>query len=417
MVMEVDEDEGYKAERAYVALLHGENKTFLLYAASLGNRLRQLDADTRRVLLVGKSAEDHPAPQGEHVKSLSAIWEVEEVDLVDCPVADKSRRKRHRYVFTKLRCLEVPYRRIIFLDLDVIVRSSPAPLFEVPAPAGMYHGRWDRGQAQHGVPLPPEAFYDDGCIGCVNAGLLRFDPPANSSARRALVKNMLEQVKALSKSDESYLPEQYFMVKELNGWHHIAVAWNCEVNPEWFIQYGRGKRRAHSVLKAEMHDDWWKLGGTEEELRKNVHMFHFSGQWLQPWWYIHLDPEDAMKVIKKHYACRDKRGMIALAVGDWLRGIQELQKSDEYSAEQAVFQEIIDELKHKARRWWEEVSLCKLCKNPKEEGEDLCEECEVQSHKDDKENGHAGLPFKKCQVSQKKRSSPLGKKEEKPEEV
>ncbi|CAK9062960.1 unnamed protein product [Durusdinium trenchii] len=261
---------------------------------------------------------------------------------------------------------------------------------QVPAPAGMYHGRWDRGQAQHGVPLPPEAFYDDGCIGCVNAGLLRFDPPANSSARRALVKNMLEQVKALSKSDESYLPEQYFMVKELNGWHHIAVAWNCEVNPEWFIQYGRGKRRAHSVLKAEMHDDWWKLGGTEEELRKNVHMFHFSGQWLQPWWYIHLDPEDAMKVIKKHYACRDKRGMIALAVGDWLRGIQELQKSDEYSAEQAVFQEIIDELKHKARRWWEEVSLCKLCKNPKEEGEDLCEECEVQSHKDDKENGHAG---------------------------
>ena len=33
--------------------------------------------------------------------------------------------KRHRYVFTKLRAFEIPYKKLVFFDLDVMIRNSP----------------------------------------------------------------------------------------------------------------------------------------------------------------------------------------------------------------------------------------------------------------------------------------------------
>ncbi|CAE7410218.1 unnamed protein product [Symbiodinium microadriaticum] len=102
--------------------------------------------------------------------------------------------RRHRYVFTKLRAFQaegVPYRKLIFFDLDIIAgppshasedHRTPA---QVTAPAGMYHGHWhgNRDQAAHGKEIPAEAFYnnDHGIYGCINAGLMRLAPAGKLS--------------------------------------------------------------------------------------------------------------------------------------------------------------------------------------------------------------------------------------------
>ena len=58
-------------------------------------------------------------------QTLAVMWQVREVNLIDAAIGDKTSRKRHRFVFTKLRAFEVPYRKIIFFDLDIIVRRLP----------------------------------------------------------------------------------------------------------------------------------------------------------------------------------------------------------------------------------------------------------------------------------------------------
>ncbi|CAE8605029.1 unnamed protein product, partial [Polarella glacialis] len=321
------EDQELEGENAYVALLHGQRQEFILYALLLGHRLKHLDSSTPRVLLVGHALPEYDAPflEGDFLRCLQTCWQVRPVDLIDAAAADKSPRKRHRYVFTKLRALEVPYRRLLFFDLDVIVRKDPSPLFEVPAPAGMYHGDWvSRRASTHGGLLPEEALTS----GCVNAGLLRLDPPADKIARRQLLEEMMEEVASLTVADESYLPEQYYLVRKLAAWRHLDVSWNCEVNPEVYVEtaYSKGKARGKSstVVVAEMPSDWWQLGDTEDDLANSVGMFHFSGTHLEPWWYLHLSAASAKAVLRSHFRNRDSRGMVALAVCDWLQGIEDL---------------------------------------------------------------------------------------------
>ena len=153
------EEEDFEGDNAYVSLLHGCSPQFWLYALLLGSRLKQLDGSRPRVLLVGRDLPGYPSPCLQGHAGLEALWQVRPVDLVDASAADKTRWKRHRYVFTKLLALEVPFRKIVFFDVDVIVRRSPAELFEIPAPAGMYHGPWaERGFARHGQALSAEAF-------------------------------------------------------------------------------------------------------------------------------------------------------------------------------------------------------------------------------------------------------------------
>ena len=60
-------------------------------------------------------------------------------DVFKCmPKATKT--QRHNLVFNKIRVLSLDVRRTVFLDLDILVRSSKIEeLFDVPAPAGKLH--------------------------------------------------------------------------------------------------------------------------------------------------------------------------------------------------------------------------------------------------------------------------------------
>ena len=369
-----DEKNDAVGDHAYVSLLHGTHIEFFLYAAVLGNQLSKLDEETKRILLVGTGTHDYEALGEEYLEALREIWDVNPIELVDAPMADKSYSKRHRYVFSKLRALELRYKKILFLDLDIIFRVSPRELFQLPAPAGMYHGGWDRSSARHGDILPPEAFED----GCVNAGLLRLDPPASEDERQQLLQEWMEKVSELTEDDESYLPEQYFLVKEWSEWRHIDVAWNCEVCPEYYIRYGKKK---HTVFRAEIQEDWWKLGDTKDSLSKSVCMFHFSGEWLQPWWYLHLTPDAAVQTIQRQYTKRDPRGMVALAVGDWISAVSDLQMRDFRQENKDLFNQVIDTLGGIAAWWWNNLLRCDFCQCEIEEALQ-CEECDVAASED-----------------------------------
>ena len=64
------------------------------------------------------------------------------VEPIEAEHLDKSWTKRHGIVFTKLRVLQLPYRRVLLLDLDLLPRVGVdlTELFKVGAPAAKYHG-------------------------------------------------------------------------------------------------------------------------------------------------------------------------------------------------------------------------------------------------------------------------------------
>ena len=318
---------------------------------------------------------DHPSPflDSNARTTLQTIWDVTEVDLIDAPIADKTGGKRHCFVFTKLRAFEVPYRHIIFFDLDIVVRFPPQELFLIEAPAAMYQGKRDGRNARHGEPILPEAFHN--FRGCVNAGLMRLDPPISQNKRRYMLESLVKKVKQLKKEDASYLPEQYFLVKEI----HISQKNNTEM----------------VVLQTDLPPDWFALGSSER-LAKNVRLFHFSGLWIMPWWYIHVTPQTAFNEISKAYSHRDSRGMVALAVKEWLIALQDLL-TFLAGTEQGMFVEaVVDRLKWIAQTWWDDQRECELdscCGYLDETG--LCEECMVRSKLPEKNVSPKAAPVSK----------------------
>lgn len=362
-------------ERAYVALLHGDGQQFFLYALLLGSRLRSLDPDCARILLVARIGSKRGSSASEmNISCLERYWDVQDVEMVDVPIADKSRAKRHRYVFTKLRAFQVACRKVVFLDLDVIVLRDLSDLFMVEAPAGMYHGRWNRALARHGAELPSEAFWN--YQGCINAGLLRIDPEPTDSGRKTQVTNMLMAASDLQEDDRSYLPEQYFLVRTLKTWRHIDVRWNYEVCPRYYVDDGG---RVVS-LESQLHMDWIHLGRDQASLRRNVRMFHFSGTWLEPWWFLHLRSREGHDFVRRELEHRDPTGLVALAVEQWLAGMEEMRSSGVFSAEElSNVEEQVSRLAVHAANWWRLNEVCSVCRKYIYFGSVLgkCEECEV----------------------------------------
>ena len=64
---------------------------------------------------------------------------------------------RRGIVFTKLRVLQLPYRRVLLLDLNLLPRVGVdlTELFKVDAPAAKYYGQGFEGPwPLHGAMLP-----------------------------------------------------------------------------------------------------------------------------------------------------------------------------------------------------------------------------------------------------------------------
>jgi hypothetical protein len=132
---------------------------------------------------------------------------------------------------------------------------------------------------------------------------------------------------------------------------------------------------------SQMPSDWWQLGDNEDDLTESVRMFHFSGAHLQPWWYLHLDVADAKAILRSHFRARDSRGMVALAVSEWLHGIKDLLTSlgtaGAVTELQAV-EKLVGALTWRISHFWERTETCSHC-GAVNNDQSHWEECVVRS--------------------------------------
>lgn len=158
---------------AFVALLYGTKPQFLVCAFVLGRCLQRHYLGKNKTNCVLLITIDSTFAERGVVKALGCFWKVRLVPPI-C-MAEATNTKRHELAFTKLHMFCVNAARVLFLDLDILVRTGRiAELFKMPAPAGMYHGRLPIGVSNltHGQVIDQGAF-DAGA--CVNAGVMRID--------------------------------------------------------------------------------------------------------------------------------------------------------------------------------------------------------------------------------------------------
>jgi hypothetical protein len=366
---------------AYVALLYGDRSEFFLYALLLGHHLSLFDATRTRVLLLAIDPGAAGFGHGSNLRCLQRLWSVQMVELVDAAIADLTASKRHRYVFTKLQAFGLDFARILFFDLDILLRQDPSPLFDVPAPAGMYHGSWDRTPRAHGSVIPLAAFGErNSRKGCVNAGVLRIDPAQAAERRERELKDMLRDVQRLTWEDASNLPEQYFLVHRFKTWRHLHVGWNCEVYPKYYID------EDGAVIRCQLPQDWNDLGDSQETLSRSVKIFHFSGEWMHPWWFVHLSPAQGGAAVRRLLHHRDPRGLAALAIEEWLQGLEDMQDNAAFGLEdREQIKAHVDSLQVTTRAWWHShtqpcISCFGMAAWNWSHRTYACEECDVAAH-------------------------------------
>ena len=279
---------------AFVSLLHGESQEYLAYALVLGRRLRQECPGVDRVLLLGPGQWRSRAARAALAwAGWSYVWAVHPIRAGHL---DKS--GRHGLVFTKLRALEVPYERIVLLDLDLLPRcgSDLRSLFAVGAPAGKYFGEY---QGRHGDLIGPEARRP---FWCPNTGVLRLDPRPTRWARRAQVAGLVGRLSspAAVRACYSYLPDQYFLAWVWGGWRHIHECYNYEV------AIGVG-------------DAWQGPPISVPDVLRATRVWHFSGKCgLQPYMFCDLDDAaDVCAWLGRHCGDQDPEGLIARAFAEW----------------------------------------------------------------------------------------------------
>lgn len=326
---------------AYCSLLHGGSDHFLVYALIVGVRLKRLcrrRAD--RVLLCAGPWWENPHSR----EALRSVWtHVIKVDLIHAPHATLA--PRHTCVFSKLEVFRLPYRRVVFLDLDLVPMADLSPLFEVPAPAAMHHGACSAHLA-HGELIPKDAM---DYRWCVNAGVMRLDPMRTSEQRKRHFERMAEEVQEIRRP--TMLPEQYFLVNCIDGWRHLHPRWNMEVGAIYddpgFV-WPRRQARQVSAKPGMYRGQQWR----EQDVSK-VRVFHFSGTKLSPWWYSDMTPEQALEEVQRDWRFRDPRHLLATTIHAWLSALEELELEETAGWAEDVRQPFVTALSRLRKKAWE----------------------------------------------------------------
>lgn len=293
---------------AFVAVLHGDAPEFLAYALVLARQLRLYSPGLDRVLLLGPGCWREPSAR--NALAWAGWTHLEFVEAISAAHLDRTGRKRHKLVFTKLRALEVPYERVLLLDLDLLPRKDKdlTKLLNVAAPAGKYHGAYKAAKSlPHGKLVPRKARQ---VRWCPNTGVLRLDPRPTAEERRMQVQELADSLAAVGTEAASYLPDQYFLAEKLSGWRHISRSFNYEV--------------------AIGDVDGYKSSLPLQAVLQQTKVWHYSGKnGLQPPMFLDLESEDDVRRwLQEHYWEQDPTGIIAHAFAEW-RGAMDALLADE----------------------------------------------------------------------------------------
>lgn len=316
------------SEMCFASLLHGDKHEYFLYACVLGRRLRDGSPGPDRVLLCGPGSCCN-------LKNRAALrdagWShVLPVEPIVALHLDQTYAKRHALVFTKLRVLELPYSKVLLLDVDLLPRADTdvSKLFDVPAPAGKFHcARYHGPEPEHGEMLPEDLQY---LRWSPNAGVMRLDPEPDQARRHAQVEAMVSEV--MWREGSSYLPEQYYLAERLNGWRHVSKVWNWEVWPEWDDPNITHPLPEACIAARQLGWAGYYLGSRPHnlpdasEVLEEVRIWHFSGSWdTAPWMFQDFaDPQEVREYARRLFRSRDPGGVVATALYEWRLALNEL---------------------------------------------------------------------------------------------
>ena len=234
---------------AYVAAIWGTNPGFVLGALVLGKSLaRTSSGNIDRVLL-------HTADIGGVAKEcLGDVWSlqlVEDVEVCDrCFLHGKT--GRFAGTFNKLHALKLTrYRKVLLLDIDLLVREDLAGLFSLRPPAALGRGHHRLCQ---GARLDGRTFFN-GADGVdangenrkayawsqgtgINAGVVLLEP--NERVYQTVIDELKQELHPAH--IPTCAPEQDYISRFLAPyWTHIDVRYNFQIHQllysmEWTLQ-------------------------------------------------------------------------------------------------------------------------------------------------------------------------------------
>ncbi|CAE7416327.1 unnamed protein product [Symbiodinium sp. CCMP2456] len=254
---------------AYTSLIYGSNMAYVMGALALGSSLVLSGSEHKRVLL---HTEDVHA---DSLQLLGQIWQLQQVPYIisagDLHVS--SDKARFREVFTKLHAFNpevLPYDRVVFLDLDMIVLRNIDELFELRPPAAMSTAKrsgFDDSHCQHGQRLSHDMCY-------INAGTMLLAP--SKELFELLLADVLEPDPQWHV--QAWSPEQKYLSNVMKGeWSHLNQLYNFEV-------------QLHSGVP--LSQTWQKTEVPE------IAVAHFSG--AQKVW--DTEPDQELAVLSNHHA-------------------------------------------------------------------------------------------------------------------
>ena len=249
-------------EHGYVAIMYGSAAAYFAGALVTGWSLQQQSSlpISCRVLLCTDDVPDI-------FKSvLSFVWTIRPVEYIKKAstwLYWDYQNSRFKHVFTKLRVLNDLYgvfKKVILLDLDLLIRGKVDDLFDLNAPAAMVRGQ---SVLKHGEVVPIDTFFaaHRQVIG-INCGVMLVEPNA------AVFDHMLEEVEQHIHPEHwpSHGPEQDYLSRYFNAfgqWTNMSCKYNYQCH---LTQFG----------SLEWHH--YNIKGHPE-----VRAFHFSGRLVKPW--------------------------------------------------------------------------------------------------------------------------------------
>lgn len=251
-------------ENAYAALMYGTAPAYFLGALVTGWSLQahSIIPKHARILLCTDDVPDT------FLRILGNVWTIRRVEYIDKASSWfywDYYNSRFKQVFTKLRILHdlEEFKKVILLDLDLLIRGEVDSLFDLPAPAAMVRGQCS---LQHGEEVPIDTFfYGHRQVLGINCGVMLIEP------NRRVFQRMLREIKTHWHPEHwpSHGPEQDYLSRYYNAfgrWTNMSCRYNYQVHLTQFgsLEWHHYNRRNHP----------------------DVSVFHFSGKLVKPWEFI-----------------------------------------------------------------------------------------------------------------------------------
>eukprot|EP00439_Symbiodinium_sp_Y106_P056443 s1321_g7.t3 len=309
---------------AYATLLYGgECDKYFLGALVVAEGLRRFATESR----TGQTSSllllhTYDVPKAYIEALTTAGWKCKEVDYIYKGVARALFKNywtsRFHGVFTKLRALEQhEYEKVLFLDLDILVRGDLADVFRLRAPAAMKRGE---PVMEHGELVPYATLWGHPTrreadrlpqhqqASGINAGVMLLKPD------QAVFETMRAEIFDFEHPEhyETYMPEQEYLSRfygTFDNWTHISCQYNFEID--------KNERIPHD------------FSGAHENIRngaghRGAVVLHYSGTSIKPWDLLYSEAK--LRVDSFEDVARLHRQLRLEGPGDRLNGYKDADR-------------------------------------------------------------------------------------------